>query len=286
MHLLYENIPGHMFKHWYGCFYSNNNPGLNMNEYTIQKNIWTTIGQAIERNKKTIPTSFGHPPRNIVTHRNGFKAEEWANWVVLYSMPLLKDYLPKIIMQDPNYEEKFYFPTAIHYLNKSMVNKLKKQYLTCYGNKIILLQKEFSEYGKKYARMQTQNGGSMWQRKNKDFRINYGIAAQMKVDKWAAFKNRAPQFEIQEFYGRVEYYFVHQFNGKTHLMAFVQWTQNVNEDEYDLKFFREFGIKQFIDVQVIDQCIGFLKYKNIFFIIDKEVDDPDDSYLDSNSESD
>ena len=43
----------------------------------------------------------------------------------------------------------------------------------------------------------------------------------MKIDKWAAFKNRIPQFEIQEFYGRVEYYFVHQFNGDTHLMAFV-----------------------------------------------------------------
>ena len=108
----------------------------------------------------------------------------------------------------------------------------------------------------------------------------------MKVDKWAAFKNRAPQFEIQEFYGRVEYYFVHQFNGKTHLMAFVHWTQNVNEDEYGLKFFREFGIKQFIDVRVIDRCIGFLKCKNILFIIDKEVDDPDDSYLDSSSEND
>jgi hypothetical protein len=108
----------------------------------------------------------------------------------------------------------------------------------------------------------------------------------MKIDKWAAFKNRAPQFEIQEFYGCVEYYFVHQFNGKTHLMAFVQWTQNVNEDEYGLKYFREFGIKQFIDVRVIDRCIGFLKCKNILFIIDKEVDDPDDSYLDSSSEND
>ena len=108
----------------------------------------------------------------------------------------------------------------------------------------------------------------------------------MKVDKWAAFKNRASQFEVQEFYGRVEYYFVHQFNGDTHLMAFVQWTQKIIEDEYGLKFFREFGIKQFIDIRVIDRCIGFLKYGNILYIIDKEVDDPDDSYMDSSGESD
>ncbi|GBC03731.1 hypothetical protein RclHR1_00530006 [Rhizophagus clarus] len=69
-------------------------------------------------------------------------------------------------------------------------------------------------------------------------------------------------------------------------MAFVQWTQNVIEDEYGLKYFREFGVEQFIDVRVIDRCIGFLKCGNSFFIIDKEVDDPDDSYIDSNSESD
>src|SRR2546423_13401718 len=106
----------------------------------------------------------------------------------------------------------------------------------------------------------------------------------MKVDKWAAFKNRATQFEIQEFYGRVEYYFVHQLNGNTNLMAFVQWTQNVVEDEYGLKYFREFGVKQFIDVRVIDRCIGFLECGNILFIIDKEVDDPDDNYVDSDSE--
>ncbi|CAG8824012.1 3706_t:CDS:2, partial [Cetraspora pellucida] len=54
--------------------------------------------------------------------------------------------------------------------------------------------------------MQNRHGyfiGSMWGRKNKSFvRINYGIAARMKVDKWAAFKNRPSEFEVQEFYGR------------------------------------------------------------------------------------
>ena len=108
----------------------------------------------------------------------------------------------------------------------------------------------------------------------------------MKIDKFAAYKNRPSQFEIQEFYGRVEYYFVHQFNGNTHLMAFVQWSQNVTEDEYGLKCFRDFGVKQFIDVRVIDRCVGFLKCGNILFIIDKEVDDPDDSYINSCSEND
>ena len=43
-----------------------------------------------------------------------------------------------IVFVDPNYEKKLYFPTMKYYLNKSMVNKLKKQYLTCYKAKAIL----------------------------------------------------------------------------------------------------------------------------------------------------
>ncbi|RIB11189.1 hypothetical protein C2G38_1978657, partial [Gigaspora rosea] len=58
MHLLYENIPGYMFKHWYGCFYSNNS-SLNFNEYTVQKSIWTTIGKTMDSNKKSTPIHFG-----------------------------------------------------------------------------------------------------------------------------------------------------------------------------------------------------------------------------------
>ena len=64
MYLLYENIPGYMFKHWYGCFF--NNPNLNMNKYTIQKSVWITIGKTMEANKKLMPVDFGWSPRNIV----------------------------------------------------------------------------------------------------------------------------------------------------------------------------------------------------------------------------
>ena len=45
-----------------------------------------------------------------------------------------------IVFTDPNYEEELYFPTTKHYLNNSMVIKLKKQYSTCYEVKIILQQ--------------------------------------------------------------------------------------------------------------------------------------------------
>ena len=44
-------------------------------------------------------------------------------------------------------------------------------------------------------------------------------------------------------------------------------------------FFKGYGAKQIIDVCVIDRCVGFLEVENLYYIIDKKVDDPDDSHL-------
>ena len=44
-------------------------------------------------NSKNMPAEFGHPPIHI-SHHKAFKAEEWINWTILYSIPLLLPYLP------------------------------------------------------------------------------------------------------------------------------------------------------------------------------------------------
>ena len=49
----------------------------------------------MENNRKNMPLDFGRPPRNIWKNNAGFKAEEWANWITLYSVPLLKSKLPE-----------------------------------------------------------------------------------------------------------------------------------------------------------------------------------------------
>jgi len=40
------------------------------------------------------PTGIGRIPRKIATSFGGFTAEQWKNWVILYSMFALKDLLP------------------------------------------------------------------------------------------------------------------------------------------------------------------------------------------------
>ena len=54
-----------------------------------------------------------------------------------------------------------------------------------------------------------------------------------------------------------------------------------------LKKFKSYGAKQFIDVCIIDRCVGFLEIGNISYIIDKVIDNPDDSgnlYLETGEE--
>jgi hypothetical protein len=94
MHLLYENIASYMFSHWTGTFFpkeSNQNNG----DYILNKTIWTEIGTEMHSVRKTIPTYLGRPSRNILLHHNGYKVEEWAAWITLYSLPLLKNRLPE-----------------------------------------------------------------------------------------------------------------------------------------------------------------------------------------------
>ena len=47
----------------------------------------------MQNNKKQIPLTFERPSRNIFKHNAEYKAEEWANWITLYSIPLLKTHL-------------------------------------------------------------------------------------------------------------------------------------------------------------------------------------------------
>src|SRR6266540_3748862 len=61
--------------------------------FILSKSFWKEIGQIMNKNKKSVPLEFGRPPCCIFKHYTGYKAEEWANWITLYSVPLLKYYM-------------------------------------------------------------------------------------------------------------------------------------------------------------------------------------------------
>lgn len=94
MHLFFENVAPHMFKLWSGRFFKGDTLN-NSIPFVLPKSSWKEIGKEMEKNKKTMPLDFGRPPRNIWKYNAGYKAEEWANWITLYSVPLLKSKLPE-----------------------------------------------------------------------------------------------------------------------------------------------------------------------------------------------
>lgn len=75
---------------------------------------------------------------------------------------------------------------------------------------------------------------------------------------------------IVDIYGIVDYFFVHKFNDKIYMRAYVQLTSKIIDDEYECKYFTQFKSKEFIDVRCVDHCVGFAKIDNKYFIIDKE----------------
>jgi len=91
MHLFFENIAPQMFKLWTSRFFKDDN--LNATPFSIPKSSWEEIGIQMQTNKKNMPIEFGRSPRNILKYFAGYKAEEWANWITLYSVPLIKSYL-------------------------------------------------------------------------------------------------------------------------------------------------------------------------------------------------
>lgn len=74
MHALFENIAPHMFRHFNGKFF--NNEELNDTDYKISSDSWNEITKIIEQNRKNMPMGFERPPINILKHHSAFKAED------------------------------------------------------------------------------------------------------------------------------------------------------------------------------------------------------------------
>jgi hypothetical protein len=92
MHQFFENVAPQMYIHWTGKYFN----GISFNnDYELLKSQWESIGEQMENIKKDMPSEIGRPSRNIFKHHNGYKAVEWRNWIILFSLPFLKAYHDK-----------------------------------------------------------------------------------------------------------------------------------------------------------------------------------------------
>src|SRR6266536_1589249 len=93
MHLFFENVVSQMFKLWSNQFFKEDNLNNLLFSFILSKSFWEEIGQIMNKNKKSVPLKFGRLLYYIFKHHTGYKAKEWANWITLYSISLLKYYM-------------------------------------------------------------------------------------------------------------------------------------------------------------------------------------------------
>jgi hypothetical protein len=93
MHGLFENIAPVMLRHWSGTFFKGSQD--ESSDYVLPQALWKDMGKIMDSNRKNMPLDFGRPPIDIQRHSAAFKAEDWSNWIQLYSLPLLQNFLPE-----------------------------------------------------------------------------------------------------------------------------------------------------------------------------------------------
>lgn len=77
-------------------------------------------------------------------------------------------------------------------------------------------------------------------------------------------------YEDKELFGKIEYFFVHEFCEQLYMLAYIQWTSDINIDRYGIKTFKGFSKHDFIEVDYIDRCVGIIRIDDKFYIFDKE----------------
>ncbi|RIA98244.1 hypothetical protein C1645_731794 [Glomus cerebriforme] len=281
MHALFENIAPHMFRHFNEKFF--NNEELNDTNYKISSDSWNEITKIIEQNRKNMPMGFGRPPINILKYHSAFKAEDWYNWIVLYSLPLLHNYLPirhingwaRFVRMTQLCLEltisRFTMGNMAIFDREKVLNIFQKgfplEHTFSFSNTGEKLHPLFQKYNitdseirkvitkhiQKYDKLQTESG------------------AKLLVDKNAHLSRAPVDFKEHEFYSQILYYFVHELNNELSMLAFVQWIKTPEKLSNNILFFHYFGKISVINVAAIDCCMEFLEIAvNKFIIIDRE----------------
>ena len=90
MHSLFKNVAPAIFQLWNRIFFKDGRA----DDYVLPVRLWAMIGQLLEKNQVNIPADFRRPSIDIHKYSAGFKAEDWSNWVIFYSLPTLHNHLP------------------------------------------------------------------------------------------------------------------------------------------------------------------------------------------------
>jgi hypothetical protein len=130
--------------------------------------------------------------------------------------------------------------------------------------------------GVRFGRMRFCDGrilsSRMNHRQSLDARVNYNVAVEVEVDHYMRQAWRPPHYVKCGHYGSVEYYFVHEFRNRKHMIAYIHWTSPPQtHPTYGYQYFKSMDYRTFQDVECIDRTVAFIPFKsNRNFIFDRE----------------
>ncbi|CAG8663679.1 19586_t:CDS:1, partial [Cetraspora pellucida] len=62
----------------------------NREPYMLTRLIWLDIEKQMHVSCKDLPSNLRRPLCNIILYYYGYKAEEWAAWIIMFSLLLFK----------------------------------------------------------------------------------------------------------------------------------------------------------------------------------------------------
>ncbi|CAG8682702.1 46280_t:CDS:10 [Gigaspora margarita] len=291
MHLIFEGDAMYMYKHWSGTFYSDKSlNNSETNPQTLSKTIWKNNGYIMEANKKSMPSEFGRPPLNIVQHSNAYKAEDWialkivdhvgyigniqlSDYVKCYNYDrfyhlrfvstlytqisppqLSKQFQSRQVVWIKDGEEELWAPSLDYTLNHKEFIALSNFYYANLEEPIL----ELNDWGVKYAKFRTREGymiGSLMLTVAANACDNSCVLYELEVN--IAKPREAKKYELQQFFEKYQ------------LLAYIHNARNARKGLYGIYSFEEFGDYEFVDVSMVQKCVGFMKVGKCFYIIDK-----------------
>ncbi|CAB5189613.1 unnamed protein product [Rhizophagus irregularis] len=171
-------------------------------------------------------------------------------------------------------EEELYSLSRKYCMNRTELQRLRAYYVTVLNkpaDQLMPITDSIQKYGKFRTKYGLIINSKLSNRKGDVARKNFCIAVKLLVDKNAHRPNAPIILEEREFFGEVQYFFSHQYNGCWSMLAYVQWVRNPRPSGHGPLKFRDLGAFEVINISAIDRNVGFLKMpNNELYIIDRE----------------
>ncbi|KAL1914421.1 uncharacterized protein VTP21DRAFT_8939 [Calcarisporiella thermophila] len=177
----------------------------------------------------------------------------------------------------PDYVEELYWPKRKYMLDELEYRRLREHYATFHEIALSEVKVSFVllKLLAESIKLRTKDGHILGSKKcrkySDDFRcINYTVAAIMLIDRYAKYHKRPEELVEKELYAEVEFYFHRIYRGRNHMLAYVHWAGKCERDRYDIRSFTTRGSWEFVEVTVLDRCVGWIQKGRTTYIVDKE----------------